>query len=143
MTLLFLGAVDAARAGELTALIDAAAAGASGPYGVLADRGDGRPYRTGGVAWLGLSNGAGELIRLADGLARACPPEITRNDAPKRTPSAHLTVARRADERVITALRTQQLGPLGVGWTVDRIVLMQSVPGPDGAHYRTVHERAL
>jgi 2'-5' RNA ligase len=142
LTLLFLGAVDAGRAGELEALV-ARVAGESRPYPARVDVGDGRLRRGEGVAWLGLSEGAGRLIELADRVVASCPPDITDGTPPRRTPSAHLTLVRRADAAVVEALRSQSHGALGVGWTVDRLCLVRSHLGPDGAKYETLSEAAL
>lgn len=143
LTLLFLGAVDPDRVHELVALVDEVAAMTSGPYRARADVGDGRPRHRGGVAWLGLSTGAGQLISIADALAKQCPPTISLGAPPKRTASAHLTVARAVDEALIDDLRTQRHGRLGIEWQIDRINLVRSHLAPSGASYETMHERTL
>jgi 2'-5' RNA ligase len=141
LTLLFLGEVEQRHLPKLRALVDAAAAG-SDPYHVRADRGDGR-HRDGGVAWLALSEGAGRLIELAGAIAERCPPGVTTGPPPRRTRSAHLTVARKAGPATIDALRAQALGPLDVAWNVDRIWLVRSHLAASGAHYQTLHEATL
>jgi RNA 2',3'-cyclic 3'-phosphodiesterase len=143
LTLLFLGAVGPDRSADLASLIDSVSATMRGPYHVEADRGDGRVRRGDGVAWLGLGRGAGTLIALAGRLEAACPAFTIPGAQPKRTPSAHVTVARRADRALVTALRTQALGALGADWTVDRVSLMRSHLDAGGARYETLHERAL
>jgi 2'-5' RNA ligase len=95
------------------------------------------------VAWLGLSEGAGTIIETATLMADVCPADITDGPPPKRTPAAHLTVVRRADEAVIDALRRQAHGRLGVGWTVDRLQLVRSHLERDGARYETLYEATL
>ena len=142
LTLLFLGGVEAAEVGRLEAVLRSAA-DRTAPYEVRADEGGGRSRRKEGAAWLGLSRGAGTLVDVADLMAETCPPEITTSPTPKRTPSAHLTIVRRADEAVIDALRTQAHGPLGVTWEVDRISLIRSYLEPGGARYETLGEMRL
>ncbi len=139
---MFLGSVDPGRVPELGRLVDAVAARIS-PYRVVVERGGGRIRRTDGVAWLGLSEGAGTLIEIAADLTAACPPGINGGSASKRTPSAHLTLARKADEALLQALRTQACGPLGVTWRIDRIELVRSHLEPGGARYETLHQASL
>jgi 2'-5' RNA ligase len=143
LTLLFVGAVRSQRAHELATLCDRLAHDADGPYEVRADRGGGRLRRADGVAWLGLGLGAERLLALARAAADGCPPDITDGVPPRQTPSAHLTVVRRAHEAVIGDLREQRLGPLGVAWTVERVELVRSQLGRGGASYETLHAATL
>jgi len=142
LTLLFLGSVAPDRMAELASLIEDVAA-RTATYAAAADQGGGRSRRGEGVAWLGLSSGAADLIETATLTAERCPHGITDGPPPKRTPSAHLTVGRKADEAVIEALRAQACGALGVRWPVDRIQLVRSHLAPDGARYETLHEATL
>jgi RNA 2',3'-cyclic 3'-phosphodiesterase len=142
LTLLFLGQVRSERVLEVQALVDEAAA-AVAPYHVRADEGDGRLYRGEGVGWLELSQGAGALIELAVALAERCPPAMTAGAPPRRTPSAHLTLARKAGRATIDALRSQAYGPLEVAWRVDRIWLLRSHLDATGARYETLHEATM
>ncbi len=142
LTLLFLGAVDPERIAELEALIDRVADD-DGPYQATIGLGGGRLRGDRGVAWLSLGDGAGRLIDMATAMATGCPPEVTLGLPPRRTPSAHLTVVRKADERVIEALRTGAHGPIGVDWTIDRIALVRSHLEPGGARHQTLHESTL
>ena len=142
LTLLFLGSVGTDRVAELRSLMEQVAVRWA-PYQVRAASGGGRISRGEGVAWLALDEGAGRLIELAAALAEGCPVDMTSGPPPRRTPSAHLTVARRADQAVVDALRRQTHGPLAVGWLVDRLGLIRSHLGPDGACYETVHEVPL
>ena len=142
LTLVFLGSVEASRVAELERLLDEVAL-ATAPFDVLVDRGGGRPRHDGGVAWLGLSTGASTLIEAATLAAEGCPPDIVGGSPPKRTPSAHLTVVRKADEPVIESLRSQACGPLGVSWTVDAVALVRSHLEPAGARYVTLHQATL
>lgn len=113
------------------------------PYRVRLAAGGGRVRHGEGVAWLGLSAGAGRLIELAAAVAEGCPDDITSGAPPKRTPSAHLTVARKADDALVRALRDHALGRLEANWTVDRLQLVRSHLEPGGARYETLHEAAL
>ena len=112
-------------------------------YHVTADLGGGRARGRDGVAWLGLSDGAAKLIAMANELAEACPATITDGAPPKRTPSAHLTLVRRADAAVIGALRDQAHGPLRVEWTTDRLALVRSHLEPVRVRYETLHWATL
>lgn len=142
LTLLFLGSVVSGRVVELRQLIDGVARERD-PYPVTADQGGGRARQAKGVAWLGLSEGAGTLIEVASLMADRCPSDMVEGSPPKRTPAAHLTVVRRADEAVVQALRLQRLGPLGVRWEIGRVQLVRSFLEADGARYVTLHEATL
>ncbi len=142
LTLLFLGSVQPIHVAPLEQLIDSVV-GEVSPYVAVADRGGGRARHQGGVAWLALGAGAGELIETATIAAERCPRDMTEGPPPRRTPSAHLTVSRRVDEAVIEALRSGACGPLGVRWTVDRIQLVRSHPEPGGARYETLYETTM
>ena len=142
LTLLFLGEVQPVRVAELERLMDDVASHTR-PYDVRADRGGGRTGRRDGVAWLGLGAGASELIAAADALVADCPPDIAGGKPPRRTPSAHVTVARRADGQVVDALRTPALGDLDVAWHVDRLCLVRSHLETGGARYVTLDEVSL
>jgi 2'-5' RNA ligase len=82
-------------------------------------------------------------MEVAEQVAAGCPPDASDGMPPKRTPNAHLTVARRADRELITALREQADGPLGVSWVVDRLLLVRSHLSSAGAEYETLHEATL
>jgi 2'-5' RNA ligase len=143
LTLLFLGSVLPDRVPELERLADREATAGDGPYRAHAERGDGRRRSSGGVAWLGLAEGAGRLIETASRLKEHCPADIAHGPPPKRTPAAHLTVVRRATAEIIEALRRQSHGTLGVSWTIEDIALMRSHLGPAGARYETLHLSTL
>ena len=142
LTLLFIGSVARERVAQLEALVDDVAREVVA-YEIAIERGGGRPGQRGGVAWLGATHGARSLIETASLLAERCPPDIAGGSPPKRTPSAHLTVVRAADRAVIEALRIGSLGQHRASWTVDRIDLVRSHLGPDGARYETVHRATL
>jgi 2'-5' RNA ligase len=142
LTLLFLGSVAPDRVPELERLVDAVARRRR-PYVATVDQGGGRTRGRESVAWLGLSEGAGTLIETATLMAHSCPPDISDGRPPRRTPSAHLTVVRKADEAVVQTLGRQALGPLGVSWEVDRIRLVRSFLQAGDARYETLHEATL
>jgi 2'-5' RNA ligase len=142
LTLVFLGSVDPTCVPELETLVDRVA-GETTPYSITAETGGGRMRGGEGVAWLGLNTGAGRLLEVAQELFERCPPNITVGAPPKRTPSAHLTVARRADQTTIDALQAADSGQLGVGWPIDRIQLVRSHLRPHGAEYVTLYEATL
>ncbi len=142
LTLLFLGSVAPDRVPELQRLVDDVARRRP-PYVATVDQGGGRTRGREGVAWLGLSEGAGTLIETATLTAHGCPPDISDGRPPRRTPSAHLTIVRKADEVVVQALRGQALGPLGVSWEIDRLRLVRSFLQAGGARYETLHEATL
>ncbi len=141
LTLLFVGSVEPRRASELEALVRNVAE-ATPAYDVRVDQGGGRLRRGEGVAWLGLSEGATTLIELASELAVACAPDLAHGP-PKRTPSAHLTLVRRADAPTIQALRQRAYGHLSVDWQADRIALVRSHLDRSGARYETLHEATM
>ncbi len=142
LTLVFLGSVEPSRVTDLASLVDAVAA-AGTPYPIRLDVGDGRRGRQDGVGWLSAGVGGGTLVALADAIARGCPSDLRLGVPVRRTPSAHLTVARGATTAAIEALRTQAPGALGLAWTVDRMSLFRSHLGASGARYETLHEAAL
>ena len=113
------------------------------PVHAVASRGGGRVRSEDGVAWLGLEEGAGDVIETADMVAATCPTDITMGAPPKRTPSAHLTIARRVDGELVEALQTRSVGALQVDWTIDRIALVRSHLEPGGSRYETLHEVTL
>lgn len=142
LTLLFLGAVDPGRVAELERIL-AAVAATQAPFRVTVHGGDGRAGRDEGVAWLRIGAGASALLALADRLAAACPRDLTLSGAPRRAPSAHLTVARRATPAFVADLRDERLGRLRASWTIASVALLRSHLGPGGSRYETLGEAAL
>jgi 2'-5' RNA ligase len=63
---------------------------------------------------------------------------IAGDRAPRRAPSAHLTLARKATPALIEDLAAARFGPLVAEWMADRIVLMRSHLGADRARYGTL-----
>ena len=144
LTMRFLGATAPARVADVTAAASAAAAacapfevriGGAGAFPSMA-----RPR----VVWLGVAVGVPELACLSASLsdelaARGWPPE----DRPFR---AHLTLGR-ADGvpgagRVVEALGAAA-ATLDAAWTVDRLVVYESVQGRGPAQYRPLASAAL
>jgi RNA 2',3'-cyclic 3'-phosphodiesterase len=143
VTLLFLGAVMPGRApGVVRAMTSVA--GAWSPFPVSTGPGGGRTRGEDGVAWLGLPTGGREVIGLASALAAACPGDVMSGSrAPRRTPAAHLTVARRVAPELVEALRTESLGRLRTDWQATRLVLMRSFLGPAGSRYQEIDARQI
>ncbi|MFV2062922.1 MAG: RNA 2',3'-cyclic phosphodiesterase [Chloroflexota bacterium] len=139
LTLLFLGDVPAGEAPALASLVDAIAAERR-PIEIAIEGGDGRLQGRGHVAWLKVGKGAGSLLAVADELQRRIASEIDGIPAARRPVSAHLTVARKADAGVISALRERRRGPIEAGWLADRISLMRSHLESGGSRYETLHE---
>ena len=138
LTLLFLGAVDPAQADRLAA-ISRDVAGRGRPFEVRTGAGAGTLRDGDGVGWLRLDAGAREVALLGDALAARIPAGMIAGDrAPRRAPSAHLTVARNATQALLDDIASQRLGPLHAEWTADRIVLMRSHLGPERARYGTL-----
>lgn len=161
VTLLFLGSVSVARIGELVDVVDSVAticspltveidgAGGRSDRGGRRSTGSGghvtpavrRSTRAGGIAWLHIGTGATTIVSLADRLldgVRAI--DLIEPERLKRSPSAHVTVARKASATLIEALREQRHGPVTARWRVDRILILESHLEAAGAHYETVHE---
>jgi RNA 2',3'-cyclic 3'-phosphodiesterase len=142
LTLLFLGAVPADRVPDAIALVDAVATATQG-FEVGIGAGGGRDRRGEGVAWLAVDAGAGSVIALAEALAARCPADLTRGAPPSRTPSAHLTVARRVDQALIADLSAARLVRSESTWRADRLVLVRSHLEHEGARYQTLHEAPM
>jgi len=138
LTLQFLGAhVD------LDAAADALVAVRGAPASVRLGGIGGFPSaRRANVVWLGVKEGADSLARLAATVAEAMTPVVGGPE--ERAYHAHLTlarVARLADLRAAEdAARRVVVGP---HWTVDRLVLFESVTASTGAQYRAHAEIAL
>lgn len=142
LTLLFLGAVPADRAPDVVAVVDAVATAMRG-FDVSIGAGSGRARHGEGVAWLAVAEGAGEVVALADALAVRCPADLTRGAPPSRTPSAHLTVARRVDQALITDLSAARPEQSETTWRADRLVLVRSHLERGGARHQTLHEAPM
>jgi 2'-5' RNA ligase len=142
LTLVFIGSVAAARVGEVAAVCDGAG-DAWAPFVLDLVAGDGHVRRGEGVAWLSARRSAGRVLDIASAIQRGLGREVHGLPEPRRATSAHLTVARRADARLVAALRAEALGPLRAEWPVDRIEVMRSHLGRAGASYETLHGASL
>jgi 2'-5' RNA ligase len=142
LTLLFIGSVSPVHVPAVVALVDVVAA-ASPCIRLGIAGGGGRVRRQEAVAWLDVGAGARDVLAMADRLARGWPDGVTTGGRPRRTPSAHLTVARRADRTLVEAFTEERHGPLGATWLADRVALVRSHLGPAGSRYETLHQTAL
>jgi RNA 2',3'-cyclic 3'-phosphodiesterase len=94
------------------------------------------------VLWIGAIEGAGEMGALAATVVDAMAPVAGDPEALPFHP--HLTLARlgrHADLRAAAA--TPRPAPVGPRWTVDRVVLFESVTASSGARYRANAEVVL
>jgi RNA 2',3'-cyclic 3'-phosphodiesterase len=144
LTLVFLGATDTGRIGRLRSALDAAAHDQA-RFSVELGSGGGRARPDGdGVAWLNLVRGGDETAALGRRLEAAISgsaPDGARD--PRRSPNAHLTVARRAPAELIEQLGSSPPASPRVTWLADRIVLFRSHLERTGARYEALHEAAL
>lgn len=130
------------RVGEVISVIETVAQDWR-PFDVAIDAGGGHLGRRGSVAWLAVDEGAGDVIALADDLHHGLPDGLIIGAPPKRTQSAHLTIARRVSDDLIGALSGSAHGPISARWTVDRLLLHRSLLSPRGSTYERLHEAAL
>jgi 2'-5' RNA ligase len=142
LTLLFLGSVPAERVAEVTALVDHVAE-ITRPFDPTVAGGGGRVRGGEGVAWLRVKEGAAEAIELAGHLAVDCPDGITAGPPPRRTPAAHVTVARAAQRELVADLGSDRWGHPEAHWRARSMALLRSHLEPHGAHYETLHEATL
>jgi 2'-5' RNA ligase len=142
VTLLFLGCVPVAAVAPLIAASDGVAARWP-PFEVDTVGGGGRVRGRDGPAWLWVRRNARGVVELAEDLEWAVVRGVPGVPAPRRAPSSHVTIARRADGTLLSSLRQETHGPLRSGWHVDRIVIMRSYLGSAGAHYEAIHEAPL
>jgi 2'-5' RNA ligase len=144
VTLRFLGPTPDERIGELSKIVDDAAARVA-PFRVSI-RGSGAfpSARRPRTLWLGIDDGAAQLADLArhfdDGLAKAGWPIDVR---PFR---AHLTLARadgRREGPVVADLLAERAAAFEAQFPADRLVLFESVTGGGPARYVAHHEASL
>jgi 2'-5' RNA ligase len=144
LTLRFLGPTPDDRRAPLEAGADALAS-ADAPFEVVLDGGGAFPSLAQPRSlWIGIGAGADRLAKLADGLTAAageCGLVLdTRPFAP------HLTIARtdglRMGAAAAHALADAATG-MDVRFTVDRVVLFQSILGGGPARYEPLHEAVL
>lgn len=138
LTLAFLGDVDPAHVPGLAALA-AEVADPVAPFAVATGRGGGVRRQRDGTAWLGIDAGASTVRALADAIATGAAAILGPDGpTPRRAPAPHLTVARKASQVLIDDLAAEAGGPVHVGWTAARIVLVRSHLDPDRARYALV-----
>ncbi len=143
LTLVFLGATDPARRPALVRAIDSAVE-REPPFTIETGAGGGRDRADGdGVAWLRLARGGAETSRIGGWLEATVAGQTAGGREPRRSPSAHLTVARRASSELIRYLEEAPPATLRVTWTADRIVLFRSHLERTGARYERLHEAHL
>ncbi|MFO1539935.1 MAG: RNA 2',3'-cyclic phosphodiesterase [Chloroflexota bacterium] len=135
LTLAFLGDIDPVDVPGLAALASEVAAPVA-PFAVATGRGGGVRRLRDGTAGLGIDAGAATVRALADACATGAAAVLGPDGpAPRRAPAPHLTVARKASQALIDDLAAEAGGPVHVGWTAERIVLLRSHLDPDRARY--------
>ena len=144
VTLRFLGPTPEPGVLEAEAAVRAAAAGGRPLHVSLAGSGTFPPVGRPRALWLGIADGSGLLTELAAALdtelqARGWP-------ANGRPFDAHLTLAR--SDGVLAGPRTAALlaaavGDIELAWSLDRIVLYESVTGGGPARYVPIADAVL
>lgn len=105
--------------------------------------GGGRERHGEAVAWLPVREGADRVIELAGHLAVDVEESITSGPPPRRTPGAHLTVARGSDRHAVRDLAAECWGRPEERFVADCVTLVRSYLEPTGARYETLHRAAL
>lgn len=118
-------------------------AGLSSAFTVGISGGGGRERHGEAVAWLPVREGADKVIELAGHLAVGVQKGIRSGPPPRRTPAAHLTVARGADRQAVRDLVAERWGRPEERFVADRLTLLRSYLEPTGARYETLHGAAL
>jgi len=118
-------------------------AGLSSAFTVGISGGGGRERHGEAVAWLPVREGADKVIELAGHLAVGVQKDIRSGPPPRRTPAAHLTVARGADRQAVRDLVAERWGRPEERFVADRLTLLRSYLEPTGARYETLHGAAL
>jgi 2'-5' RNA ligase len=144
VTLVFLASTDPVQAGAIAGAIDSAAHGRS-PIEILLGGGGGRERgQDDGVAWLSLARGAAEAVALARELSEALLPLNTGDrGGPRRSPSAHVTVARRAPATLLRDPLFVRAADPPIGWRAGQVVLFRSFLERNGARYEALHAAPL
>ena len=139
VTVRFLGATPSDRVPALVEMARACAQTAVG-FRMSTGSGDGLLRGRGSVAWCRIVDGERESSRISACLA-GDRSDGTTNASPM---PPHITVARRVDADLISALRSEALGRLGIDWTADRLVLYRSHTGTSaGSTYEVLAEMPL
>jgi 2'-5' RNA ligase len=144
LTLRFLGPTPEERVPDVAAAVRATAAGASPLRVRIAGAGAFPSAHRPRTLWLGVSDGADGLARLAAGLDESL---VTAGWQPEHRPfRAHLTLARadgvRSGPDAVAALTASADG-LAIDTMIDRIVLYESVTGSGRARYISRADAAL
>jgi 2'-5' RNA ligase len=84
-----------------------------------------------------------QVSELSGHLAVDCPHDIAAGPPPRRTPAAHVTVARAADRDLVQDLAADRWGHLEARWQARSMALLRSHLGPGGARYETLLEASL
>jgi len=153
LTLVFLGAVDAAASGPLATALEGACA-PHRPFTLrLAGGGTFPPGRPARVAWIGVDSqaadpaahraaeaGRGDLVGLQTSVAAAAAAALagTAYEPESRPYHPHVTLARCSEPWPRSAAETFAAafaGPLGEAFTAERAVLFESRQGRDGVRY--------
>ena len=129
-TLVFLGRTEVARAGNVMATVQRAAAGwrrvRAAPGGVGGRVGG----RRGGVAWLRIGAGRRELADYSLALDDALGSQTYAAGPPR----PHVTLARKVDGVLLSDMRLR-LERLKAEWLFERVVVYRSLTGPAGSRY--------
>jgi 2'-5' RNA ligase len=144
LTLVFLGSTDPGLVAAITGAIDGVA-GSQGPIEIQLGPGGGRERgQDDGVAWLSLAHGAAETTALARRLTEAMIPlEAGDRRGPRRSPSAHVTVARRAPGTLLRDPAFLRSADPPIGWRAGEVVLFRSFLERRGALYEALHTAPL
>jgi 2'-5' RNA ligase len=146
LTLVFLGDVAVERLPLLTTQLRQVCAGhksmtlRSGPLGAFPS------LRRASVIWLGINNGASELIALQGKIQQAVSEWGGRTE--ERAFHPHLTLARikpapRSVELHISQELSSAAQPSGWQWQADEVHLIQSVLSPSGPSYKVLERFSL
>jgi 2'-5' RNA ligase len=137
LTVQFLGTrVDLGEAASLLAGVRAAAVATR-----LGGIGGFPSAKRANVLWIGAREGGRELGALAAAVTTAMAPIAGESDALPFHP--HLTLARLGRSADLRAAVEGSRAPVGPRWTVDRLVLFESVTASSGARYRAHAEVML
>jgi 2'-5' RNA ligase len=144
VTLVFLGSTDPGLAAAIAGATDDAARRRS-PIEIQLGGGGGRERaQEDGVAWLSLAKGAAEAVALARDLSDVLAPlDAGDRGGPRRSPSAHVTVARRAPGTLLRDPRFLRAADPPIGWRAGQVVLFRSFLERNGARYEALHVAPL
>lgn len=140
VTLNFLGWVEAALLGQVTAAVEAVAGRHRRARVSLAGLDAFPRPRRARVLWAGIDDPEGLLPALANDLAQEL--RAVGYEPEERVYTAHLTLARFKTPRSLDALLPPLPEPPGP-FDVDRVTLFRSRLGPSGARYEVMHEAYL